>query len=395
MDINALQKTFTDAGQKVSDLRAEAQAMAINDAVTAEEITAKQAEIKNAVAKRDLAKENLESAQADIKAAEVMNAEKKPLTAKEEAKKNTFIQDFKNMVAGKPFKNELNSSTDENGNAIGLVIPVDAQTAIRSLVREFDSLQEYVNVEKVSTLSGSRVIEKSADMTPLTVLDAEDGVIPANDDPKLSLIKYLIKRYAGMTTITNSLLSDSAENILAWLTGWISKKVVVTRNAAILAELPALPKKATIASYDDVKDMAITALDPAIAQTSMFFTNQSGFAELAKMKDGNGQYLITQDPQQADAHVMEGKQVKVLADRFFPAVAGANPLVFGDLSQAITLFDRDQMSIATTNVGADAFTTDTTKLRVIDRFDVELVDQAAVVVGSFKSVAASTPKTSN
>lgn len=392
MDLNTLNKVYTDAGNTVSDLRAEMQAMAINDKVTAEEIEAKQAEVKNAVAKRDLAKENLEAYQDEV-AQEALKAEKKPLTKSEETKKESFVNDFKDMLRGKAaMVNQLNSSTDENGNAIGLTIPEDIQTTIHTLTRQFDALEGEVNVETVSTLSGSRVIEASLGMKPLENLDAEDGEVQDMDDPKLTTIKYLIKRYAGMTEVTNTLLQDTAENIMAWLTNWISKKVLVTRNQAILAELPALPKKATVSTFDDVKDMAITALDPAIASTAKFYTNQSGFAILAKLKDGNGNYLLTRDPQQADVHLMEGKQVKVISDRFFPDVAGAQPLVFGDLKQAITLFDRKQLSLRTFGETDRAARHDVTQVRVIDRFDVELVDKDAVVVGSFKEVKpAATP----
>ncbi|MDM5143828.1 hypothetical protein ICE98_00899 [Lactococcus lactis] len=44
-------------------------------------------------------------------------------------------------------------------------------------------------------------------------------------NPQLTIIKYLIKRYAGIITATNTLLKDTAENILAWLSSWIAKKV--------------------------------------------------------------------------------------------------------------------------------------------------------------------------
>lgn len=390
MKLNELRDVYTDAGNKVSDLRAEMQAMAVNDDVTVEQIEAKKAEVENAVAKRDLAKENLKTAEEEM-AIEVKNTEKKPLTDKEISIKDKFVKDFKDMIKGKTtIVNQLNSSTDENGNQIGLTIPQDIQTTIISLVRQYDPLQNEVNVVSVSTLTGSRVIEALPELTPLANLDAEDAEIEDMDDPKLSTIKYVIKRYAGMTEITNTLMADTAENILAWLSDWIAKKVLVTRNKAIIGVLPSMPKKATISTFDDVKDMAIKELDPAIAQTAKFFTNQSGFAILSKYKDGNGDYLIQPDAQQADAYVMDGKQIKVISDTMLPSLNGSMPLVFGDLKQAITLFDRNQMSLRTFDGTDRAATHDVTQVRIIDRFDVKSVDNGAVVVGSFKAIAGQT-----
>ncbi|USS92031.1 phage major capsid protein [Fructobacillus americanaquae] len=386
MDINALQKTFTDNGQKVADLRAEMQAMAVNDEVTVEEIEAKKVEVANAVAKRDLAKENLDAATAEM-AKEVVDTKAQPLTKPEADQKATFIDDFKKMVTGdKSFMNSVNSTTDGTGTNAGLTIPQDIQTTINAITRQYESLQELVRVEKVGTLSGSRVYEKWSDVTPLQNLDAEDAEIGDIDEPKLTLIKYLIKRYSGIQRITNSLLKDTAENILAWLTSWVAKKVVVTRNAAIIAQLDKAPKKATVAKFDDIKDL-MGQLDPAIHMTSYFVTNQSGWVALSKVKTGTGKYLLEPDPTQPDHYTVLGHELKIVSDRWLPDVSGNHPLYFGDFSQAITLFDREDMSIATTNVGGRSWNTDTTEMRVIDRFDVQPTDSEAYLVASFSAIA--------
>lgn len=387
VNINDLNEKWVNLGQKVSDLQNKAQLMVDDDATSAEDVADIQTKITNAIAKRDLAHENLVQAQAENVVDD--NVEPTPdLTPKENDLKKKFVDNFKGMIKGIPnVVNQIDSSTDANGNAIGLTIPQDIQTAIHTLVRQYDALEQYVNVESVSTLSGSRVYEKWSDVTPLANLDADDATIGDNDDPKLAIVKYLIKRYAGISTVTNTLLNDTAENILAWLSSWIAKKVVVTRNQAIIAVMNAVPKKPTVAKFDDIKDMVATAVDPAVATTSFFLTNVSGLAVLNKVKDAMGNYLLQPDPTQSDVKVIDGKQVKVLADRWLPDVSGTHPLYFGDLKQAVTLFDRQQMSLLSTNIGAGAFEKDLTKIRVIDRFDVEPTDTEAFVAGSFKDVA--------
>ncbi|MFL2020491.1 phage major capsid protein [Weissella hellenica] len=387
-NINELNEKWVASGQLVSDLQNKAQLMVDDEAASAEDVANIQNQIKNAIAKRDLAHENLVQAQAENVVDD--NVEPTPeLTPTENDLKKKFVDNFKGMVKGVPsVVNQINSSTDTSGNAIGLTIPQDIQTAIHTLVRQYDALEQYVNVESVSTLSGSRVYEKWSDVTPLANLDADDATIGDNDDPKLAIVKYLIKRYAGISTVTNTLLNDTAENILAWLSSWIAKKVVVTRNKAIISAMNAAPKKPTVAKFDDVKDMVSTAVDPAVATTSFFMTNVSGFAVLNKVKDAMGNYLLQPDPTQSDVKQIDGKRVVVVADRWLPDITvGTHPLYFGDLKQAVTLFDRQQMSLLSTNIGAGAFEKDLTKVRVIDRFDVEATDTEAWVAGSFKEIA--------
>lgn len=386
-NVNKLNDAWIASGQKVSDINAKLNAAVLDDGFDKEAFNELKESRDTEVARRDALKDQLDTARAE----EVVNMnenDKKPLNDGEKSIKDKFVSDFKAMVKGdRKVMNLIDSSTDPDGNAIGLTIPQDIQTAIHTLVRQFDSLEQYVNVEKVTTQSGSRVYEKWSDIKPLANLDDENTEIGDNDDPKLSLVKYLIKRYAGITTMTNSLLKDTAENILAWLSGWIAKKVVVTRNNAILAVMQTAPKKPTIAKFDDVKDLVLNTVDPAIQATSMFITNQSGFTVLSKVKDATGRYLIQPSVTNPEIKQIEGKTVIVIADRWLPDVSGSHPLYFGDLKQAVTLFDREQMSLLTTNIGGGAFEKDQTKIRVIDRFDVEATDVEAVAAGSFKTIA--------
>ncbi|HGF8162922.1 TPA: phage major capsid protein [Enterococcus faecium] len=394
MNLEQLKNAWVEAGSKVSDLNAQLNAALVDDEKTEEDVVSLQAQVKAARAKRDGLKEQV----ANMEAEQVLNVKKEPLDKKDENLKNKFIKDFKAMVNGDPaIMATLTSDTDESGNAIGLTIPVDVQTTIHTLVRQFDSLQEYVNVEKVTTTSGSRVYEKWSNITPLTALDTEDGEIPANDDPALYLIKYLIKRYAGISTVTNSLLKDTAENILAWLSKWIAKKVVVTRNTKILAAIDGIKaaQKKDVKDVDGIKDIVNVQLDPAIEATSMFITNQDGFNVLDKVKRADGSYLLQKDVASATGYTFLGKPIKKIASRFLPnkgtQAAPKYPLYIGDLKEAVTLYDRENMSLLTTNIGGGAFETDTTKVRVIDRFDVQLVDDEAVVLATFTTIANETP----
>lgn len=385
MDINTLNALWIEAGHKVEDLNEQINNALNDDSFTAEAFEELKNKRDTAKVRRDALKDQLVEAQAQA-VVNMKDEDVKPLNENEETAKNVFIKDFKNLLNG-TYRNVAVGSKEDDGTNAGLTIPKDIQTAIHALVRQYNSLQEYVTVESVSTTSGSRVYEKWSDITALANLDDENTAITDIDAPKLALIKYAIKRYAGMLTATNSLLKDTVENILAWLNQWVAKKVVVTRNKAILEKIAALPSKPNITKFDDIKDLALKGVDPAIRSTSFFMTNTSGLAALAKVKNAMGDYLLQRDPTQPERYLLEGKQVIEIADRWLADNAGAHPLYFGDLKQAVTLFDREHMSIEASNVAGDAFSLDQTKIRVIDRFDVVTTDSEAFVAASFKTIA--------
>ena len=384
MDINTLNNLWVEAGHNVEDLNEQINNALNDDNFSAEAFADLKDKRDNAKARRDALKDQLVEAQAQT----VIETPKTPLNDEELEIKDQFVNDFKNLVYGNytQIKNVVSSDETDGAGHAGLTIPKDIQTTIHLLVRQYDSLQEYVNVEQVSTAQGSRVYEKWADITALSAIDTENGSIGANDDPKLTTIKYLIKRYAGITTVTNSLLKDTAENIIAWLSSWIAKKVVVTRNTKIIEAIGKLPKKPTLAKWDDIIDLE-AKVDPAIKPTSIFLTNTSGFTALKKVKNAMGDYLMERDVKSPTGYSIDGFPVKEVADRWLPDNSTAHPLYFGDLKQAVTLFDRENMSLLATNIGAGAFETDTTKIRVIDRFDVQTVDGEAFVPASFTAIA--------
>ena len=376
MGINELNDAWIAKGQEVSDLNAKLNTAVLDDNFSKDKFAELKEQRDNLTAQRDAIKDQLDEARAN-EVFRMNDKDKKPLNDKQIDLKDKFVRDFKDMVT---------SGKTEAGNA-GLTIPDDVQTTIHTLVRQYASLQNLVNVEHVTTPTGSRVYEKFSEIKPLANLDDETAQIGDNDDPELTTIKYLIKRYAGITTVTNTLLKDTAENILACLSTWIARKVTVTRNQEILKVLDTASKKPTIANFDDIKDLQLNTLDPAIIATSSFVTNQSGFAVLAKVKDAQGRYMIQRDVTNPEQYRIGGKPVTVVADRWLPDISGSHPLYYGDFKQAVTLFDREDMSLLSTNIGAGSFEHDETKIRVIDRFDVEPVDGEAYAVASFKAVA--------
>ena len=318
------------------------------------------------------------------------------------AKKNTLVKAFVNIVKCgflkrepkeedvKVYKDALTSDTtagDDGEMGIGVTIPEDIRTDIIELRRSDDNLEQYVNVEGVTTNKGSRNIEVDAESVPFDNVD-EEADFPDMDEPQFKKIAYAIKKKGGILKITAELFEDTATNIMAYINKWIAKKTKATRNAMILKVLNTMTegKEMAISNLDSIKDVFNVSLDPAIATSSMVITNQNGYNFLDKLKDKDGKYILQPNPTQPTQMLLFGKYPiikvsnKVIKSETIESGA-KHPVYMGDLKEAITLFDRNVLTIDMNDKGAGLWEKDLTGIKVRDRFDVQPVDEAAVVKG--------------
>lgn len=322
-------------------------------------------------------------------------AQNKKPTAKDTIK--AFVNAIRCGLKGAPVPENdaevLNLMTekepDNDGKSDGgLTVPQDIQTTIKELRRATDDdLELYVNVETVATLSGSRPIELDADSTPWADIE-EGGEFPEVDTPQVTDVKYKVTKKGGILKITEELLRDTAENIMAFLNKWIAKKSRATRNHRILAAISKITdgNEVAVTGLDDLKKIFNIVLDPAIAEGGMVLTNQTGYNWLDTLKDKNGDYVLQPDVTDKTKDLLFGKYpVKKLSDKVLKnkAVEGgvAAPLICGDPKEAVTLFDREKMTIDINSVAGDLWKTDKTGIKVRDRFDVQTVDTSAIIKG--------------
>lgn len=371
------------------------------------EINAKKKEVKNLVVSKRLeeakeAKEELRELQArfDLLAdledeeAEQMqqDAEKgkgRVAGAVDEAKQQiaAFVNVIKAAHKKQPISeddreilNAMSEGSDEDG---GLTVPKDVKTKIKELRRGEDALENLVNVEPVTTNSGSRVIERGVDQTPFDNVE-ETAEFPEESTPKFDIIDYRVKKKGGILKVTQELIADSAENIMSYLKKWISKKAKVTRNFLIINKIKEICEgiEVPLEGLDDLKDIFNVMLDPAIALGAVVVTNQSGFNFLDKLKDEKGNYILQRDPTQKTKRLLFGEYPVVkLSNKTLKNINGKAPVICGDLKEAITIFDRESLTIDISNIAAGLWETDQTGIKVRERLDIKAVDQEAVVMG--------------
>jgi HK97 family phage major capsid protein len=277
----------------------------------------------------------------------------------------------------------LNEGTGKDG---GFIVPKDVQTAINELKRTLNPLDELVRVEKVATMSGERTYEKLSTMTAFPNV-AELSNIANLETPEFNRVEYKVQKYAGILPISSELLADTDQNLLNYLYRWLAKKDTITRNTEIAKLINTLTKK-PITGIDGLKDILNVDLDPAIALTSILLTNQDGYNYLDKLKDTQGHYLLQPNPLNPTEKMLSGKVVKVVSNKVLPTdTSGSSknaPVIIGDLTEAITLFDREAITLLGTNIGGNAFVTDGYNIRGTLRFDTKIVDNEAAVFGQLK-----------
>lgn len=282
------------------------------------------------------------------------------------------------------FKAALSEKTGEDG---GYIVPEDITTAINELKNTVDNLEQYVTVEPVKTNKGARTLEKRADSTPFAPLSeyGNPNAMAEMNSPQFSRLSFEIEDYAGFLPVPNDLLADTDQALEAYLRRWIAKKSKATRNSLILAVLNALTKT-TISGdlVDGIKKVLNVDLDPAFSTNATIFTNQDGFNHLDTLKTADGKYLLEDDITSPSGKAIKGRPVITLSNKTVATTAeGLVPFIVGDLKEAIVLWDRQQLSVDMTKEGGNAWRTNTTEFRAIEREDVTSWDDEAVVYAQF------------
>lgn len=363
--------------QKITELKAKAKVLIGQDGATVEEIQGVQKELSVLNEKLTM-----------LDALNLVNKDKEGTEITENSAdkqaaeyKSAFFNTIKGQATTKDVSvlNSVNQLSTTNGQNGGYLIPADQDTKIIELKKAYFSFRNYINVEPVWTMQGSRVIEKNADAVPFVNL-TEGQKISEVGAPEFVNLDYKIKDYAGFLPIPNNLIADSNNAIEAYLNKWLARKSVTTENKEIIAKVVAMKSsKVAVKTIDDLKDVINTKLSSVFKDTAKVFMNNDAFNYFAKLKDTTGRYLLETDPKKPTQKLIEGVPVVEVPNEILATAEQKAPIFIGDLKEAVTMFDRQAMSLLSTNVGGNAFLNNTTEVRAIIRFDVQGVDERAVV----------------
>ena len=282
------------------------------------------------------------------------------------------------------FKANMNETTGADG---GYTVPQDISTKINTLRQNHFSLRNYIAVESVGTLKGSRVYKTRAQNAGFSVV-GEGGKITQTAAPTFTLMEYTIKKHAGYMPVTNELLADSDAAITNTITEWLAGETVATENAQILAKVNTVSATALTGINDIKKAVNVTLSN--FRGTVSIFTNDDGLNYLDTLEDKNGRPLLSPYPTQPMALRLSigthSVPVVVIPNAILPTASKAIPFIIGDLREFMTEFDRQHLSVMQSNTasvtGFNAFEQDMTLFRGIMRADFVIKDVTAVVRGT-------------
>jgi HK97 family phage major capsid protein len=290
------------------------------------------------------------------------------------------------------FPRLINALTETGGSPAGedggFLNPVEFDNKIRELMREYVDMGNYVNVEDVNTLTGWRVIEQFAAALPLTKVTTELTVKADGDEgeqPKFNKVDYSLDEYFDFLRVGNSLMQDTPINLMAYLSKWFGKKVVLTHNSLALTLINAITGTAVTdykTSLAAIKTALNKTLDPAFSASASVFTNQSGLDVLDQLDDGTGRPLLQPDPSSPTAFRVKGRPVVVLSDAHWANMTAPSRarIAIGNGKEYMTLFRRNAFEFASTNIGGSAWRSNSTEVRGIARFDAQELDTGAMTV---------------
>lgn len=252
-------------------------------------------------------------------------------------------QDSKFSEETQAFLKYVQSKGEQRDNVTSVeaqpIIPEDIKYTPEELPETFVDLKKFVNVQPVTTASGSHPILNPAQETMVSVEELAKN--PELASPKFTDIDYKVKTYRGQIPVSQEALDDSEANLANIIAKNNARQAVNTTNKYIADVMKSFAPVDT-ANLDDIKAIINVDIDPAYNLSLV--VSQSFYQALDTLKDKNGQYLLKQDITSPTGTVLFGRPVFIIKDELFGA-KGDKKAFIGDLNYAVFFADRKQASV--------------------------------------------------
>lgn len=220
----------------------------------------------------------------------------------------------------------------------GILIPVEI-LAPQEKPEDIVDLKNYVKNVSVNSASGKYPVIAKSGSKMSTVEELEQN--PELSKPKISNIDYSIATRRGYIPISQEAIDDADYDVTGLIRDEINDQSRNTRNTDIATVLKSATAK-SVTGLDGLKDLVNKEIKKVYPVK--FIISASLYAELDKLKDKNGRYLLQDSITSSSGKVLSGKEVIVLDDEM---IAGAGELkgFVGDPKSFCTFFDRKQTSV--------------------------------------------------
>lgn len=289
----------------------------------------------------------------------------------------------------------LTVGTDDDG---GYIVPTEFVPELIQELTDQQSIRSLVRVLPVGRQSGSVPVLLSG--TILINISETGSYKPASDgnpQPTFGKVAYNISKWGGIIPVSDELGEDAFTDIGRIIMDVFSEAARVTENIQCLTGTGGssnAPNPTGIftasAGYQNVTPAATPGYDDfaktfyklgaAYRKQGSWLMNTDALAFAAMVKDTNGRPLFVPDPRELGEFTILGKRVDVFDEIPTTIASGKTSIGFGFWKSAYYLFDRRQLTVLSTNLGGDSFTTGTVETRVDERFDGRPADKKAAVI---------------
>lgn len=220
----------------------------------------------------------------------------------------------------------------------GILIPVEI-LAPQEKPEDIVDLKNYVKNVSVNSASGKYPVIAKSGSKMSTVEELEQN--PELSKPKISNIDYSIATRRGYIPISQEAIDDADYDVTGLIRDEINDQSRNTRNTDIATVLKSATAK-SVTGLDGLKDLVNKEIKKVYPVK--FIISASLYAELDKLKDKNGRYLLQDSITSSSGKMLFGKEVIVLDDEM---IAGAGELkgFVGDPKSFCAFFDRKQTSV--------------------------------------------------
>lgn len=403
MNLQEIMNQITTLGAQIRQANAKLAQDATNSAVATSELERQQA----AIADMNRRMAALQGSYNALQASQVPGLTPVPGTPEQSRdlrdmlKSNEYARAFayaiqhgisrKNGQGNEKVKILFDALTEGGGNPVGtdggFLVPEDIDHTILEVKRSLDPLSALFNEETVTAPTGWRVMDSAPD-TGLVDVDEMGQIDDDDDQPAFAKVPYSCSKKALILPVSNELASDNVANLFAYLGRWFAKKLVITENIMLITALRTLTATSIAADpLKGIKQALNKGLDPAISAGANVIMNVDAFDVLDQLMDGNERPLLQPDPVNATIMRIKGRPIHSVSRRTLANVttgSGASAvttsdLFIGDGKEFATLFRCGAFELSSTDIGGNAWRTDSTELRGIARLGVSKFDAEAMV----------------
>lgn len=257
---------------------------------------------------------------------------------KDMGKRSEEIEEARNAInAFVKSKGQVRESGFKEADA-GILIPVEI-LAPQEKPEDIVDLKNYVKNVSVNSASGKYPVIAKSGSKMSTVAELEQN--PELSKPKISNIDYSIATRRGYIPISQEAIDDADYDVTGLIRDEINDQSRNTRNTDIATVLKSATAK-SVTGLDGLKDLVNKEIKKVYPVK--FIISASLYAELDKLKDKNGRYLLQDSITSSSGKMLFGKEVIVLDDEM---IAGAGELkgFVGDPKSFCAFFDRKQTSV--------------------------------------------------